>query len=139
MVNVVEEPVEEKSEPEQIEPVFAEVTPRKEKRPANRLQRLPHSMAETFFRDEQSSYLSEAQHDRAAEEDHDYPFCGSKHLNPIGVNEHSVKLMHRTRNDFDKINKLNPGVVPRSITNYEAYQRGDTSKTRTKGLFQNDP
>lgn len=83
--------------------------------------------------------MTQVHEDRTNTEDHDYPFLGSKHLNPIGVNENHVRMSNRTRNDFDKINKLNPGKVPPSKTGYEAYKSGSESRTRTKGLFQNDP
>lgn len=57
------------------------------------------------------------------DEDHDYPFLGTKHLDPIGINEHAVKLSLRTRNDFDKPDKLrNPlAPPPKTKNNYEAY------------------
>jgi hypothetical protein len=48
---------------------------------------------------------------------------GSKHLDPIGVNLHPVRMFLRTANDFEKLGKLkDPNAPPpKSITNYEAY------------------
>jgi hypothetical protein len=70
------------------------------------------------------------------DEDHDYPFLGTKHLDPIGINEEPVKLAVRTQNDFCKVDKLrNPEAPPaKSITDYEAYYNGE-AKSRTQGLF----
>ena len=74
------------------------------------------------------------------EEDHDYPFAGSKHLNPIGINHDPVRMSLRTKNDFDNLKKLEDPLAPPPITktNYEAYQKHET-KSKTKGLFQSDP
>jgi hypothetical protein len=136
---VEDESKEEPEEPLRIEVPEPEPTPQKERRPANRLKRLAHSQAHTFFRDEQDSYMTQVHEDKTNTEDHDYPFFGTKHLNPIGVNEHPVRMSNRTRNDFDKVNKLNPSKVPPSKTGYEAYTTGNEKRAKTKGLFQNDP
>ncbi len=72
--------------------------------------------------------------------DHDYPFYGTKHLDPIGINEEPVKLSIRTKPDFAKPNRLNNpfGPEPKSLTNYEAYN-SKVPRSRTNGLFMNDP
>jgi len=55
------------------------------------------------------------------DEDHDYPFEGSKHLDPIGVNHELVRLTLRTGNDFAAPEKLKNAfiVIPQSKGNYE--------------------
>jgi hypothetical protein len=40
------------------------------------------------------------------EEDHDYPFAGTKHLDPIGINVDPVQMRSKMVADFDKIDKL---------------------------------
>lgn len=44
--------------------------------------------------------------DQDLDDVYNYPFPGSKHLDPIGVNEDQVQLMVRTKNDFSKPDKL---------------------------------
>lgn len=97
-------------------------------------------MAATFQHDEREAYVVRKREDHDLDEEHDFPFPGSKHLDPVGINEDAVKLSLRTRNDFDKPNKLrNPlAPPPKSRTNYEAYHSQE-AKSRTFGLFQNDP
>lgn len=70
------------------------------------------------------------------DEDHDYPFMGSKHLNPIGVNQELVRMSLRTVNDFENPKKLEDPLkpLPPSKTNYEAYIK-DEVKAQTKGYF----
>jgi hypothetical protein len=59
--------------------------------------------------------------DAELDEDHDYPFEGSKHLDPIGVNHELVRLTLRTGNDFAAPEKLKNAfiVIPQSKGNYE--------------------
>lgn len=45
----------------------------------------------------------------------------------------------RTRNDFDKPDKLIISPTSQSRTNYEAYTQRRASKAKTEGMFQNDP
>ena len=73
-------------------------------------------------------------------EEHDYPFMGTKHLNPIGVNRDAVKMSLRTVHDFDNPKKLDNPLkpLPPSKTDYEAYIKNEV-KAQTKGYFQNDP
>ena len=40
------------------------------------------------------------------EEDHDYPFYGTKHLDPIGINVDPVQMRSKMVADFEKIDKL---------------------------------
>ena len=70
------------------------------------------------------------------DEDHDYPFMGSKHLNPIGVNRELVRMSLRTLNDFDHPQKLDDPLkpLPPSKTRYEAYIKNEV-KAQTKGYF----
>ena len=74
------------------------------------------------------------------EEEHDYPFMGSKHLNPIGVNNDLVRMSLRTVHDFDNPAKLTDPLkpAPPSKTRYEEYLKNEV-KAQTKGYFQNDP
>lgn len=44
--------------------------------------------------------MTRKQVDQDLDEGYSYPFYGSKHLDPIGVNEDPVRLMIRTKNDF---------------------------------------
>lgn len=106
----------------------------------NKLLRLEHNMAATFLQDEREAYVIRKRENGELDEEHDYPFPGSKHLDPIGVNEDPVKFRLRTRHDFDKPDKLrNPlAPLPKSRTNYEAYHSTE-ARSRTYGLFQSDP
>jgi len=44
--------------------------------------------------------------DMKYEEDHDYPFAGTKHLDPIGINVDPVQMRYKMVADFEKIDKL---------------------------------
>ena len=70
------------------------------------------------------------------DEEHDYPFMGSKHLNPIGVNRDPVRMSLRTMHDFENPKKLeNPlKPLPPTKTRYEVYQKNEV-KAQTKGFF----
>jgi len=74
------------------------------------------------------------------DEEHDYPFMGSKHLNPIGINKELVRMSLRTVHDFDNPKKLDDPLkpLPLSKTRYETYLKNEV-KAITKGYFQNDP
>ena len=73
---------------------------------------------------------------QTCDNDHDYPFYGTKHLDPIGINEEPVRLSLRTRQDFEKADKhKNPlAPKPKTKTNYEAYH-SEQPRARTNGLF----
>lgn len=68
-------------------------------------------------------------------EQHDYPFHGSKHMNPVSINHDLVRMSRRTQNDFDSVTL----TKPKTRTNYEAYKSVNSDKCETKTLFQNDP
>ena len=109
------------------------------RRPTNRLQRLDHAMASSFFNDEQSTIIKRRVDDSETQKDHDYPFQGSKHLDPIGINEHPVRLSHRTKFDFYKVDKLEIKKPALSKTQYELYTSKSAGRVKTRGFFQNDP
>lgn len=97
-------------------------------------------MADSYYKTERDDLSLRKREDHDLDNDHDYPFHGTKHLDPIGINEDAVRLSLRTQNDFAKADKLtNPlAPPPKSKTNYEAYY-SQQPKSRTVGLFQNDP
>jgi hypothetical protein len=76
-----------------------------------------------------------------ADEEQNYPFSGSKHLNPKGINREQVRMSKRLASDHDPLDKLRdptkPG--PKSKTNYEAYFVNQNLRGRTKDRFQADP
>lgn len=55
-------------------------------RPRDRTIRLEHGMAQSFFLDEQNQVVRRRFDDMKYEEDHNYPFAGTKHLDLIGIN-----------------------------------------------------
>ena len=109
------------------------------KRPINKLERLDHDYASTLFESDQTIKYQQKYQNLVDDEDHEYPFHGSLHLNPIGVNHEPVRMFMRTGNDFGNPAKLkNPDAPkPKSLNNYEAYQTQE-QRMRTQGLFMND-
>ena len=89
--------------------------------------------ASSIFSESLNTQQSQLQRTYLDDEEHDYPFYGTKHLNPIGENEEPVKMSLRTSNDFGNINKLLIQPVRKSKTNYEKYLGFE--KIRTRGLF----
>lgn len=79
--------------------------------------------------------------DLQLDEDHDYPFSASKHLNPVGVNREPVRCSQRLIADHDHLGKLrDPSKPPPpSKTNYEAYLKGRDQRKCTTGRFAADP
>lgn len=66
---------------------------------------------------------------------HGFPFAGSKHYDPISINDDPIILSTRTHNDFDKPDKLILKPVEKSKTGYETYTSLPVHKAQTKGLF----
>ncbi len=106
----------------------------------SRTTRMDHNFANSVFQEEQSIKKCVKIQNEEFDQDHDYPFYGTKHLDPIGLNEEPVKLNIRTKPDFAKPNRLNNpfAPAPKSLTNYEAYY-SKVPRSRTNGLFMNDP
>ena len=88
--------------------------------------------------DEQESYLRRKQENLELDNEHDYPFPGSVHLDPVSINKDAVQFSYKTRYDFDKPDKLKLQATPKSRSGYEAYYRSCDNRMRTRGLFQND-
>jgi hypothetical protein len=76
-----------------------------------------------LFQIEQNQFNDKKFDDMIEDEDYRFPFQGSKHLNPIGINTEPVRLAKRLLCDHDPINKLNdPSKPPApSKTQYENY------------------
>ena len=74
---------------------------------------------------------------RNEDQDHDHPFAGTKHLNPIGVNEDPVVMSRRTTADFPRPDKLQnevPKPKPTGNEKFLGWERG-----KSKGRFASDP
>lgn len=63
--------------------------------------------------------------DKDQNNEFEYPFPGSLHLDPISINNESVKFSKKNRYDFDRVDKLkHPNGAPlKSKTNYEQYYK----------------
>ena len=63
-------------------------------------------------------------------EDHDYPFAGTKHLDPIGINVETVNMSSKFIADFEPANKLKDPEAPLSLsfTKYEKYLKNKDTR-----------